>query len=139
MTFRFPRRLLSQMAISLTVLFGAAVFAEEVPRPDRTEILRHSADGEDGFWRQIATDELYESLGCRKVFASAMALCEARKHPQRLQRLYEIAAGFQDRDPESAVYGNLRWYWRGSIGLSTILSCSASGEGYWRWASERRW
>ncbi len=106
------RRPLSQLAVSLTLLVHASVGGEEALHPNKAEILRHSADGEDSFWRRIATDEPYASLGCRKVFASAMAVCEARKHPERLQRLYELAARFQDRNPERAGYGNLRWYWR---------------------------
>ena len=39
-------------------------------------------------------------------------ICEARQHEERISRLYELAARFQDRDPESPGYGNLRWYWR---------------------------
>ncbi len=114
MVFRCPGRLALQLAVALAILSGVSLPAEDVSQPDRTEILRHAADGEDGFWKRIATDEPYESLGCRKVFSSAMALCEARRHPERLQRLYEIATDFQDRDPQNAGYGNLRWYWRDS-------------------------
>ena len=81
---------------------------------ERQDLLKQCDDGGDRFWRIIAEREPYESLGCRKVFASAMAICEARQHPDRLSRLYEVAARFQDREPESPGYGNLRWYWRDS-------------------------
>jgi hypothetical protein len=99
---------LSLIALSASCL-AATCSAEPL---DRDTILRRCADGEDRFWRNIAEKEPYESLGCRKVFASAMAICEARRHGERLSRLYELAARFQDRNPESSGYGNLRWYWR---------------------------
>ena len=41
-----------------------------------------------------------------------MTLCEARLHPERLERLFALARQLQDRDPASKCWGNLRWYWR---------------------------
>lgn len=106
---------LSRSSIVLS-LIGLAVFAWARPSLaaplDRDAALRHCADGDESLWRSIAEQDPRESMSCRTLFASAMALCEARQHEERLSRLYELAARFQDRDPESPAYGNLRWYWR---------------------------
>jgi len=51
-------------------------------------------------------------LGARSLFDYARKLCEAREHPERLQRVFQVAAGAQDRDPKSRGFGNLRWTWR---------------------------
>jgi hypothetical protein len=84
----------------------------EIDPGRREAIARSAADQSDSFWRQIATDDPYGSMGVRKLFATALTLCEAKAHPERLARLFELAAGMQDRDPKSPGYGNLRWYWR---------------------------
>lgn len=98
----------------VTLCLAPALQASSSESLDRGAILTRCADGVDRFWLAIADREPYESLGCRKVFASAMAICEARRGEERLSRLYDLAARFQDRDPQSTGYGNLRWYWRDS-------------------------
>ena len=66
----------------------------------------------DVFWQQIATAEPRPSFGCRRFLGYALALCEARVHPERLERLLGLARQMQDQDPHSKNWGNLRWYWR---------------------------
>ena len=107
----FPSR--QPVAILLVVLTVSvlAEFGFSAP-PDRAALLGRCADGQDRFWRSIAEQDPEGALSCRSLFACAMALCEARQHEERISRLYELAARFQDRDPESPGYGNLRWYWR---------------------------
>ncbi len=45
--------------------------------------------------------------GCRQLLGYALALCEARVHPERLERLLALARQMQDQDPHSKNWGNL--------------------------------
>ncbi|MEE8452040.1 MAG: hypothetical protein V3R99_09005, partial [Thermoguttaceae bacterium] len=60
----------------------------------------------------IAHDEPYPTMSVRQVFSYALALCEASGYDDRLLRLFEVATMCQDRDPQSAGYGNFKWTWR---------------------------
>jgi hypothetical protein len=59
------------------------------------------------FWR--ASTNRTKKVTSRDLFAYALALCEARQHPERLDRLFELAGQMQDRDPKSRSYGNFWW------------------------------
>lgn len=50
-------------------------------------------------------------LASRDLFTYALALCEARAHPERLERLFAVATQMQQRDPAAKGYGNFRWSW----------------------------
>ena len=52
------------------------------------------------------------TLSSRWLVGYALTLCEAREHPERLERLLALARRMQDQDPHSKQWGNLRWYWR---------------------------
>jgi hypothetical protein len=47
-----------------------------------------------------------------EFFTYALALCEAKMHPERLEKLFERSAQMQDLDPQSKDYGSFRWLWR---------------------------
>jgi len=97
----------------LVLLIAAALAGgAEVELPDRDAVIQRAAESGEPFWRRIATGEPYETLEVRRLFFYAQTLCEARQHPQRLARLFELAARAQDRDPNSPGFGNLRWTWR---------------------------
>ncbi|MCL4205474.1 MAG: hypothetical protein KJ000_23575 [Pirellulaceae bacterium] len=76
------------------------------------QIFQTAVQSNEGFWRQIAEREPYETMGVRKLFGYAMTLGLARQHPERLERLFDLSVRMQDRDPASRGYGNLRWTWR---------------------------
>jgi hypothetical protein len=76
------------------------------------QIFETAVRSNEGFWRQIAEREPYETMGVRRLFAYAMTLGLARQHPERLERLLDLSVRMQDRDPASRGYGNLRWTWR---------------------------
>jgi hypothetical protein len=85
--------------------------------PDRT--LRAAATQEavvrgERFWRQIADSDPQPSASSRALLAYALVLCDAKVHPERLERLFVLTARMQDRDPKSPMWGNLKWYWRDS-------------------------
>jgi hypothetical protein len=78
----------------------------------RQELIDVALATADGLWQRIGDHEPEPTLGCRSLFSSALALCEARQHPERLARLFQLAEAMQDRDRASRGYGNFRWYWR---------------------------
>ena len=66
--------------------------AAQIDAAQRANILQAAAAREDRFWARISTAEPYPSLGSRSLFAAALASGEARVHPERLDRFFELAA-----------------------------------------------
>lgn len=77
---------------------------------DREAIVQTCLPGADRTWE--AVQRLDSELGARAIFDAALVYCEAGVHHDRLQRLFEVAARMQDRDPDSRGYGNFHWRWR---------------------------
>jgi len=76
---------------------------------DTGEIARRIAGANERFW--ISTAEPKPNVTSRGLFAYAFALCEAGQNLDRLERLFDLAARMQDRDPQSRSYGNFKWKW----------------------------
>jgi hypothetical protein len=76
----------------------------------RSDIVQNAADNAEGVWRRCQ-DPDKSDLSTRDLFTAALAWCEAKQHPDRLARVFDLAAQLQDRDPKSKTYGNFRWYW----------------------------
>lgn len=57
-------------------------------------------------------DRLRPNLCSRNLFEAALIFCEADRHLDRLERLFEVAARMQDREEKSRGYGNFRWDWQ---------------------------
>lgn len=74
------------------------------------EVASNCVAASEGFWRSCAQPP--DSLSSRTLFAYALALCEVKQHPERLDRLFALAAEMQDRNPASRGYGNFHWYRR---------------------------
>ena len=79
--------------------------------------LRQSAETEalargQRFWLRIAQSQPPPATNSRSLLAYALTLCRSHVHPERLERLFDLAAAMQDRDPRSPDWGNLKWYWR---------------------------
>jgi hypothetical protein len=83
------------------------------------------------FWRSCANPP--EDMTSRTLFAYALALCEAKQRPERLDRLFELATEMQNRDPKSRDYGNFRWYRRDSAVLdyNAVDFCMRGGSLLW--------
>lgn len=75
--------------------------------PVASEIASNLVAHEAGFWRSCAQPS--ESITSRDLFAYALILAEARQHPDRLDRLFELAEQMQDRNTNSRSYGNFWW------------------------------
>ncbi|HUT89798.1 MAG TPA: hypothetical protein VMY37_09895 [Thermoguttaceae bacterium] len=126
---------LSCWAMTVTLAVASARgAASEIGRPDRDAIVQDAARRGEGFWETIARREPYPAMGIRKVFSYALALCEARQRPERLQRLFELASQDQDRDPESPGYGNFKWTWRDErvTDRNAVEFCMQDAVAIWR-------
>lgn len=94
----------------LTVALAAATSALAQSASTRDAIVQTCLPGAEGTWE--AAQRLDNELGARAIFEAALVYCEAGVHRDRLQPMFEAAARFQDRDPDSRGYGNFRWRWR---------------------------
>ena len=126
------------MTVAVAGVPTSGVSAEIAPI-DRDAIVEDAARAGERFWNQIADRDPYPTMGIRKVFAYALALCEARRHPERLERLFELAAQDQDRDPQSAGYGNFKWTWRDDrvTDRNAVEFCMQDAVAIWR--RHREW
>ncbi|MGI5923745.1 MAG: hypothetical protein ACOX9E_07350 [Lentisphaeria bacterium] len=76
---------------------------------DLAAIVKSQAE-RSSVWSRVLV--LAPNMTSRELFSYALLLCEAQLNLDRLDRLFEVAARMQDRDPESRGYGNFRWNWR---------------------------
>lgn len=116
------------LSLSLPVLLGAG---SGDAAPDRATVLQYAVESGERNWQ--AARELPGSLSSRDLFAYALVLCEADTHLDRLERLFDVAARMQDRDPGSRGYGNFRWRWsEGAVlDFNAVEFCMQSGAVLW--------
>ena len=102
------------LALAALILAAQAPIARAVDASPslRKTAIEYAAQRGDALWRQIATAEPRPISGCHQLLGYALALCEARVHPERLERLFALTRQMQDQDPHSKNWGNLRWCWR---------------------------
>jgi len=96
-----------------------------------SEVASNVVAANEGFWRSCAHPPA--GLSSRTLFAYALALCEAKAHPERLDRLFALAAEMQDRNPASRSYGNFHWYRRDTAVLdyNAVDFCMRGGALLW--------
>src|SRR5580693_1365396 len=75
--------------------------------PNLPELATNLAAQDESFWRMCRKQP--EALTARDLFAYAFTLCEAREHPERLERLFSLTAQMQDRNQKSRSFGNFWW------------------------------
>ena len=116
----------------------AAFFLLVLPQPvlfaataSLSEVASNCVTVNEKFWRSCANPP--EDMTSRTLFAYALALCEAKQRPERLDRLFELATEMQNRDPKSRDYGNFRWYRRDSAVLdyNAVDFCMRGGSLLW--------
>jgi len=96
------------VAVAAAACFaGAAQAGPAHPHP--AALTEAAVKAGERTWRKAQGPDA--GLTSRELFTYALALAEARRHPERFQRLFELAARMQDRDPQSRDYGNFRWSW----------------------------
>ncbi|HXB58228.1 MAG TPA: hypothetical protein VNU95_01610 [Candidatus Acidoferrales bacterium] len=74
------------------------------------EVANDLVSSNERFWRECQKPA--DSVTSRDLFAYALVLCEARQHPERLDKLFSLAEQMQDRDPKGHGFGNFWWSWR---------------------------
>jgi hypothetical protein len=99
--------------------------------PDLPQLASNIVAHDEGFWRTVSKRP--ESVTSRDLFAYAFALCEARQHPERLGRLFELAEQMQDRDSKSRSYGNFWWAMRDGkvMDYNAVDFCMRGGALLW--------
>ncbi len=99
--------------LSLSVALQAAVTTAEENKASLCKAaIQDAARRGDALWQQIATGDPRPISGCRQFLGYALALCEARLHPERLDRLFALTRQMQDQDAHDKNWGNFRWCWR---------------------------
>ena len=118
-------------AITAFFLFTLSQPLLRAAAPSLSEIASNCAATDEKLWRSCAKPP--EGLSSRDLFAYALNLCVSGQHPERLDRLFELAAEMQDRDPKSRNYGNFRWYRRDAKVLdgNAVDFCMRGGSLMW--------
>lgn len=87
--------------------------------PDATAVVGQAADRGERVWEEAL--RLDRDLASRSLFEYAFLLLETGRHPERLERLLDLAQRMQDRDRDSQGFGNFRWKWADG----TVLDANA--------------
>jgi hypothetical protein len=97
------------VAASAAIPSPADTPALPVPRtPDA--LIKAAVEAGEAVWAD-AQDPAGHNIRMATPLTYALALCEAKQHPERLERLFDIQRKLQDRDPQSPTYGSFRWQW----------------------------
>jgi len=102
--------------VSATAAVGQGTVAAQSPRD---AIRLAEVERQESLWTSLAQSDPETTTGCRQIMGYALALAETRQHPERLQRLFDLLAGMQDRDRQSRTCGNLKWRW-GDAGVNDL-------------------
>ena len=119
------------------LILGAAALGAAAERSDMDAQQRTLAvqlvEQRERFWRSLAEGDPPPKTGLRSVFEYALALAEARRHPERLERLFALGEAAQDQHPQSPGYGNLKWTWRdaGVTDANAVEFCMQSALCLW--------
>ena len=125
-----------RVLLGMAIVWAALVGRGESPVADarRGELIAAALASQESLWREIGHKDPGPRNSCRELFTAALALCEARRHPERLDRLFELGERMQDCDPASPTFGNFRWYWRdaGVTDANAVEFCSFDMHLIWR-------
>ena len=122
------------VAVGMAMLLQSSVRAAP---PPLAEIAQGIVEAGASTWQNCSHPTA--KLSSRTLFAYALALCEARQQPDRLERLFEVAAQMQDRDPNSPTFGNFRWYWSDTAVLDRNAVDFCMRGGSLLWLKHREW
>jgi len=109
------------------LLTSVRMAAAPVPSELADSLVVHQAS----FWRRCETSA--DNITSRQLFAYALALAEARQHPERLDALFKLADEMQDHDPASRSYGNFWWSKRDGrvLDFNAVDFCMRGGSLLW--------
>jgi hypothetical protein len=122
------------LASAKVFFFVSTAQAAELVPSDKEAIAKSIADGQEKFWQSIATADPQGTVSTRSLFTYALALCESRQHPERLERLFRLANRAQESDPSRSHYGNFKWSWRdsGVTDANAVEFCMHDALRIWR-------
>lgn len=104
-----PLRLMPRPLLVFLAAF-ASTWAAPLDRAALGERFGHT--GEE-IWRSALEPEKHNPR-VSTFLNHALTLCETGLHPERLEKLFTLAASRQDLDPKSETYGSFRWSWNDS-------------------------
>ena len=95
-------------------------------------IVQQAVQDGEKIWRAVRA-EPSKDLASRDLFTYALALCDGRTHPERLERIFTVAAQMQQRDPAHRAYGNFRWSWGNAevVDFNAVDFCMQAGAILW--------
>jgi len=103
------------------LLFLAWTLAATGSEARRSLVLSQLEASGEKYWKSVMAEPPSDQLSSRDLFSYALLWCELRKHPERLERLFDLGARLQDREAQSRSYGNFRWNW----GAPAVLDYNA--------------
>jgi hypothetical protein len=126
--------------LCLAAILGSSGLAEAAPAgaasppgspADRAVMIRYAAKSSEGIWKKIAAPP--DNLASREIFTCAIAMAEAGQNLDRMDKLFDVAAKMQDRDPKSKGYGNFRWSWANPavMDYNAVEFCMQGGALLW--------
>ena len=133
-----PRAAVAALAVvALLAKAGEGSPARTGDGRDTEAMIAYAVASGEHTWKKTQVPEA--NLSSRELFTYALALAEARQHPDRLEHLFTLAARMQDRDPESRGYGNFRWSWRDTevLDWNAVEFCMQGGA--LLWMRHREW
>ena len=97
-------------AFSMALLLPALVALAAAAPADRSAAFNRAAENGERVW-VAAQDPGKHNPRSSEFFSYALALCESKRNPERLEKLFALAWQMQDRVPGSPSYGSFRWNW----------------------------
>ncbi|MCX7671955.1 MAG: hypothetical protein N2439_18025, partial [Anaerolineae bacterium] len=92
-----------------------------------------SRQADERFWQSIAAQPPPDTMSLRRLFIYLRTLAEERRHPERFQRVLDLAVQAQDRDPKSPTFGNFKWLWRDARVADSNAVEFLMQEAAWAW------
>lgn len=102
---------LSYFTVCFALCFGLQLTAEDFlwsPTPENFKSFKKSV--EDGFGR-FAGKDLSKGFGSRETSTYLLNAVVAGLDPEKIEKLIDWMAKFQETDPQKKSYGNFYWYW----------------------------
>jgi len=101
------------MKASITFLLSIGVGVASAPHAapiDRAAIIQREVVRGERTWAAALEPER-NNLRSSELFSYALALCEAKAHAERLEKLFATAQMMQDLDAQNETFGSFRWNW----------------------------
>ncbi len=121
----------------LCVLFPAAQSDSAPPLPAYTDAERGQIRRRlDGVWKRIEPEV---KVSVRDFFSLALDAAAAGWHPERVERVFELARKAQDKDGKSKTFGNFIWNWTDErvIDRNSVEFCMQKGSLLWMFYRDR--